>query len=446
MLQFTLCSVMLRQNQIKRKFNYFYALFLTAIVIVSGIIALAYAVALGTTSTEIIHNSGRIKWEIEAKSGYWRDIQDAVDLAASLGISVVRIPEGTWNFVNVGESWTGARVVIPAGISIFGAPTERTSGLPYDGVGINPNDQVVEWKTVLVIPWDAGGHPSGDIPIMFKIDGNGDPSKSSRVSDIAFVGYREIDNSSTSLIIGILIEDAINFRVDHCAFLSMTEHGVWARGYNTHTICGVIDHCNFTNPTGRPAPYDERTVGYGVRIDRCWLGETSWDPLENVVGHYTNYTVFIENCYFSKWRHCVASNNGAHYVFRHNTIQHDFAYGSLDAHGNWVEPEVGTRAIEIYNNLIIDPVGIPGKPKVGIQIRGGGGCIFNNTVEGYEYFIRDWNESWNETYYPHDIYIWDNSIGDAVLEDGSAEENEDYFLYEPGWYDPFTYPHPLTST
>jgi len=393
----------------------------------TGIFGSSFA---NTMDTAIVHNTGRILPYILAASGYWRDIQDAVDLAASLGGGNVYIPEGVWNFVNPGEIWTGARVVIPAGVNVFGAPTERYT-----------NGSVVEWKTVLVLPWDVPGDVGYDPPKWFLIQGNSDPNKPSRFSDIKLVGYREFDHDSVQILRGIKVDSVINFRIDHCCFRHIPE-GIWVDGIY---CCGVIDHCVLDNVYGNSGGTDwsARTVGYGVRIDRT-TAFTEWEPLENLLGKYTNHTVFIENCVFTKWRHCVTLNYGAHCVFRYNIVTEGLAFGEVDIHPSWNEPYVGGRCLEVYENLFINPVGESGFVKLASVIHSGSGVWFNNTLSGYEHFIQTNDNGWNSDYYPHDMYIWGNELGGAVLISGSAIENEDYFLYRPDWYTPYPYPHTLT--
>ena len=153
---------------------------------------------------------------VNAASGYWRDIQDAIDQIAVQGGDVY-VPEGKWDFVNVGEDLGpvgSAKVAIPAGVNVFGMPTERTSGLPYNGIGQNPNGQVVQWKTVLVIPWDAHGTWQYSGRAWFRCYGTGDPDKSSRISDIKFMGYRSINASSVTVHVATRFQSVKNFRVD----------------------------------------------------------------------------------------------------------------------------------------------------------------------------------------------------------------------------------------
>jgi len=417
------------------------------------------------TNMITIQNTGQISTtKIWAKSGYWQDIQAAIVAVTAAGGGEVYIPEGVWNFVNAGESWSGSRVNVPAGVSIFGAPTNKTSGLPYDGVGMNPNDQVVEWKTVLVIPWDLPSNDNVGIKNMFRIYGTGDPAKPSRISDIKFVGYRSINSSSTQMPRAIRIEWVANFRVDHCYFENMAGGGVVAFGrapggntYGWSPCYGVIDHCYFVNSIGLVAPYNSRTVDYGVFVARAY-GDWWDDNVTNIFGKYTEYTVFVEDCYFSKWRHCTAASDGAHYVLRHSTIENSYAYGDIDAHGtaqvqNGVITRVGTRAVEIYNCKIINGVNQPYGQVYAAFIRGGAGIAFNNTVGGgvYVYFIQLSNEAPAEVSkcWINDWYIWSNTMLNGRIEvtvsgDGNIQEGVNYFRYAPSWYTPYLYPHPLT--
>jgi len=404
----------------KSKHILFYVSMLIIPIILAGVISLSFAYV---TNTVVIYSSGQIVSEIVAVSGSAKDIQAAIDLAVALGIGTVRIPEGTFNFVEIGEPWK--TVVVPAGISIFGAPTERDA-----------NDQVVEWKTVLVMPYDV---PSG--AVWFKIVGNSDPNKPSRFSDIKLIGYRDFDPNSTTMHIALEISNVINFRVDHCYF-KHTTGGIWIYG---HYSSGVIDHCYLVNDFGVPTPYAERTVDYGVQVNRAYPElETEWPPITEIMGKYTNYTVFIEDSYFQKWRHCVVANRGAHVVFRYNVINNTWAFGQVDMHESWQEGLVGGRAYEIYGNKFINP--IPYSTNDAIRLRSGAAMIFNNSApSGYNYFIYTYNAGWNETFYPRDIYIWNNTYsGTLIWGSPPPTEEVEYFLYKPDWYTPYPYPHPLT--
>lgn len=374
---------------------------------------------------------------VTAVSGYWRDIQNAVDQVAADGGGEVHIPAGTWDFVQVGEVWTGTggqpRVSVPAGVSIFGAPNNR------DSDGYN-----TEWNTILRLPSSVPTTWHNEGVSWFRATGSGINTPFTRFSDLKLVGYRSIDSNDKYGQTGIQLENMGEFQVDHCYFEHMCTTGVRVEGINIH---GVINHCIFINPVGTVnSAMDDCDVFYGVCLGRTSAGDY-WDPdIQNVLGHYTSYTVFIENCYFEKWRHCVSGNYGAHYVFRYCTINNDFGFGSLDAHSYGVEPnQVGTRATEIYNNQFINNI----QYNYVTYIRGGAGVAFNNYVADYNQFIYLINEaSWDKCWC-RNWYIWNNTlIGCQLLSKndplGNIEEGSEYFFSQPVWYVPYQYPHPLT--
>jgi hypothetical protein len=419
-----------------------FPLFLASILIIAVYVANAQI-----TNVAKIRNTGQISTtKIWAKSGYWRDIQTAVDTVAAMGGGIVYIPEGTWNFVNKGESWRGARVACPAGVSIFGAPTER-----YE------NGSVKEWKTVLVLPWDMPSNDTVGVRTWFQFGTEGaSVSKFTRFSDIKLVGYRYYNNSAKHFYVGVRIQNIIGFRVDHCHFQDVCGSGVTVDGDSNlnkpeinYMIKGIIDHCIFNNTVGIVAPWESRTLGYGVSIGRGggWNFAYWESNSTKVLGQYTNYTVFIEDCYFSKWRHCVAVSAGAHAVVRYSTIKYDYAYGSLDLHG-----DSGGRAIEIYNCTIVNAVSGGGGQIYATFIRGGAGVAFNNKVGGgtYQYFIYFSNENSNSTFWINDWYVWNNTMLSGCTEiteydpNNQITEGINYFRYASSWYTPYTYPHPLT--
>ena len=441
----------------------FYAILLVSVML-AGIFSLSPAISL-LMNDVIIRSTGRIASTnvVTANSGSARDIQAAVDeVVAAGGIGSVYIPEGTFNFVEIGEPWQ--TVNIPAGVNIFGAPTERTSRLPIPPRGMNPNDQVIEWKTILVMPYEAP-----HLDEWFYVQGSGDPNVGFRFSDIKLIGWRYFDSSSTTGYYGIFIDEVQNFRVDHCHFQDMAESAIWAgdaggTGSHTYTrakINGVIDHCRLVNTLGDIGMvYENRDLGYGVGLRR-WACDL-WDDLEDVIGKYTDHTVFIEDSYFSKWRHGVCSNDGFHYVFRHNIVEGDYGQrGSIDSHGSRADADhplaVGTRAVEVYDNVFKDPDPLYATPYA-LNHRGGSGIIFNNTLQNYDALLHlddgyDWGNELLEYCRIWDTYIWDNDLGGGALISyirGWAQEDVSYFLRSPslaedGWeYTPYVYPHPLT--
>ena len=170
-----------------RKFK-FYAIAL--VLMLAGSFMITYGISEWMNNI-VIDFSGQLSGnDVTAESGYWLDIQKAVDLVATNGGGNVYIPEGTFDFVTSADGLkAGARVIVPAGVSIFGAPTVKDS-----------EGQVTHWKTVLEVPYEASSFPqngqeAGTSFQFFQFVGNGDPNKTSRFSDI-FASYFISENTA----------------------------------------------------------------------------------------------------------------------------------------------------------------------------------------------------------------------------------------------------------
>lgn len=238
---------------------------------------------------------------------------------------------------------------------------------------------------------------------------------------------------------GIIVEECIDFRIDNLHIEGYSNQAaVFVDGSKTR---GVIDHCTIK------AGYSE-DLGYGVVVYR----DNLWEE-DMRLG--TEFAVFIEDSHFTNCRHSVAGNSGAHYVFRHNEVVQGTIAHAVDAHGPTNVGD-GNRCAEIYNNTIKEPMADGAFQAIGI--RGGGGVIFNNNIEGYTYGVMLKLDDRMAASYPayhqvHDLYIWDNlcdGLEDVnVQENGLAREfiqqDRDFFLYPMNDYIPYTYPHPLTS-
>ncbi len=414
------------------------------------------ASATMTSGGSIYHN------EVIAASGYWRDIQNAIDNASLAGIGIVRIPAGKYNFVNINETWTGPRVIIPGGISIFGAQTERDS-----------NDQVIQWKTILNMPWEVPMPDRSNPSTWFAVQLNESLDAPFRFSDIEMIGWRFYNNNSTTCYIGLQVylsryyayasAGMTNIRVDHNHFQDMGESAVrlftTEAVHNRRPISGVIDHNVLVNSRGDPGwtnyPGD---LGYGIGMRR-WASDV-WEPnAANVFGKYNNYTIVIEDNFFSKWRHATSSNDGIHQIVRDNIFDGGYGISEVDAHGSYADSDhpyaVGSRVIEVYNNIFKNPDHTWYSNSWAINLRGGAGIIFNNTLIGY-YALLDLNNDWGN-YAPYrpdcainQTYIWNNDLGGGRLIHYNADsvENVNYFLRMPNLaqdgftYMPYTYPAP----
>lgn len=389
-------------------------------------------------STAILQNLGRISSDIVAASGSATDIQAAVNIAAASGGGKVFIPNGTWDFVAVGQTWR--TVTIPASVSVFGATTDK-----------NSTGYTNTWKTLLRIPWKVPTTPGAEPTFFTLASSSGNPLQ--RISDIEFVGYRDLNPSAVTestpcMYYGIQTEDAINFRIDHCYFRNLGEAGY--RG----PAQGLIDHCYFVNTVGAPfgsnGDWDTRTVGYGINV---WGGDT-WDTnIQNVMGKLSPYTIVVENSLFTRWRHCIDSNGGAHVIFRYNIIFNDTGYGSVDIHES-SPPYMPARGDEIYGNQFLNPY----FETNAIWVRAGSAFVWNNTFVEYGtsggtcvgMFQNQANSM--PAQQVHDTYIWSNNFNGAPNtitvwygSNNPITQNVDYFLYQPSWYVPYQYPHPLDT-
>lgn len=422
----------------------FYAAFLIS-VIFAGIFSLSPAFS-SLMSGVVVGSTGQISTGAYAyaNSGSASDIQAAVDwVAGHGGTGNVYIPEGTFNFVEVGEDWQ--TVYVPAGVNIFGATTDKYA-----------NGSVVSWNTILVMVNDVPGSDSVGIPTWFEFYGTGDVNEPSRFSDIMLQGYRANHPSSTGMHNSIVVNGVVDFRIDHCYFLDCTA-GIYLFAASKNGICrGVIDHNRLVNTVGDPGygVYADRTIDYGIMPYRT-ADSDYWDSnILNVLGRYTDYSVYIEDNYFSRWRHDVSSINGMHFVFRYNVVEDDYAQGTVDGHGTYTN--VGTRAMEFYGNQFLDPNYIyETQPNV-VNWRGGGGVFFNNTIRDYYFTVYFRNEGSVTKCYPGSsdcpIYFWGNTYlhggthydQPQLFQSGDTPGSNVYQGVAMPNYTPYAYPHPLT--
>lgn len=388
---------------------------------------------------------------VTAASGSASHIQEAVDvIVAHGGIGTVYVPAGTFDFTESGHWYDVAEgygiVMVPEGVNIIGAPPT-----------LGANGQVIEWATTLRCSWQIPVVPSNlQGSSWFFFDGSGDSSLTTRFANIRIIGERVYDSSINYLASrAIVFNEVRNYRVDHCGFYELSGGGIWAGWYapdnsGASTHCnGVIDHNTFINGEGVPHPFGaDGMVGYGVLLGRTHA--EYWDNnVANIFGHYTSYTTFIEDNYFSKWRHCVSSNDGYHYVFRYNTVESSFGFGEADAHGTY--DAVGTRAIEVYGNTFKNCQN--GYNYEAVRQRGGASIITNNVNDGSYYFLvgMSYDSQEPSKCLVNDSYIWGNSDNWQINANSIYNENVNYFLRPPNMTDdgftwtPYQYPHPLTQ-
>ncbi len=340
---------------------------------------------------------------MQAPAGTDDDIRRFIQDAGSPG--VVHIPAGCWEI-------TGA-ITIPEGTHVVGAGMAQT--ILYR----NPDKS----RGMSAPIFEVRGQP-----------GQG----ATHISGIAFVGVR--DTRDTGEDLGVKLLNGTDYRVAHCYFEGFGWAGVEVRGRSR----GVVDHCIFVDNFKRGI----NNLGYGVAV----YGANEWPAEPNLGTAEANY---VEDCVMVGSRHAIASSAGAHYVFRHNVVQANVVAHAVDAHGMGWGNARGTRAVEIYANLIEKPA----DKWAGIVIRGGAGVIFDNTIKGYAnpiLLVVEWGtpEALKLSYPAfdqiRDLWIWDNTGGRGACEPvvdetaiGLVEKGRDHFTERKPGYTPYVYPHPL---
>jgi hypothetical protein len=287
--------------------------------------------------------------------------------------------------------------------------------------------------------------------------------------------------------IGISISNVMDFRVDHCCLEHICADGIATGGLKCR---GVIDHCSIYNIYGwdNLGGYTDSNVGYGIVVQRDY--DSPFDPTMSVLGQYTDYTIFIEDCYFSRWRHCVASGVGGYYVFRHNIVDYDLGHFSMDVHGVRTSGYAGGRGAEIYENTFINVnqwIPVTTSPFYNVSrnsantsssdyrdlFQDGGGCgvWFNNYIDtsyrsdAIALYTED--DISDPTWHLKDFCLWStqgpwtpNSWNGPISgfsgrnvaaywsRSAGSYGDASYPNVDPSWsiagYTPYPYPHPLT--
>lgn len=414
------------------------------------------------TNTVIITSTGQISTNyIVARSGNPQDIQAAVDAVAAAGGGTVYIPAGDWVF-NI-PSNEDCGVVVPGGVNLIGAGKDVTI-------------------LRMMQPFQDQRNQ-----VMIGVDGRN--MKPTRISGITFIGNLSNGEGTQYSLYGLGIGDCKNFRVDHCKFIDFSGAGVGTDCYTTavnyengeyqyYWNWGLIDHCDFDNP------YKETVGGiwaYGVAVfgpgrSDAWLYNLSdilgrWDIETNPIrcalyewnsqqqkyvlvdpygGKYFRWLVYIEDCTFKRCRHGIASNGGVFYVARHNHFEYNDPIGwpNVDVHGAMGnEGWWGGRGAEVYSNVIDETEHSGGW---GIDYRGGGGVVFNNTIISCDYGVsmRYEGANTNVVCWVKDLWIWSNNFIDVTTTIYDPyniyDEEVHYFLRQRSNYISYTYPHPLT--
>lgn len=263
------------------------------------------------------------------------------------------------------------------------------------------------------------------------------------ISGITFRGIADEETADMGLS---LFNGCVDFQVFDNRFTGFGNSGVEVSNFNRLNSSyqrGVIYKNEFI---------DNYKYGLGYGVSVYGTSETLGPP-----PYGSENFVFIENNFFKGNRHAVASNHEALYVFRHNNVTDNRRqFSAVDAHGKTSEDLGGTKAVEIYNNIISQTEYYPGS--IGIGIRGGEALIFNNELKNIAKPIlltmedsgRCEQIERENSGRPTNVYIWGNAPNNvsngcesSIIEGVIGEAGKDYFYAKKPDYQPFSYPHPL---
>ena len=348
-------------------------------------------------------------------------------------------PEAVWEAIDAAKD--GDTVELPAGTAAWtkGWNTGRGAkmkAIVIQGAGID--------KTVIR---DHRGSRGSFVPFEL----HGVEGKPFRVTGITFDGTGWADAGLWGGFMSIS-GTCKNFRIDHCKFKNASVM-MSINGNGDHDTYGLIDHCYFD--------------------DKEFAGP---------------------------W---IAPDNGARVVIRHNKIINS----QIEVYGPGVRKGYyGCQSAEIYDNTF-SAIGLKqGEPQGFIFINAGVGIVFNNTVTGTTYNCKviqlthersfrdmggwgvcdgtnpvDGNQipagqpgagypcmgqpgrgtdvDGHGVFAPAPCYAWNNTFNGAKLnmalrrwnpketelQGEHVMEGRDFFNEEPkpGYYKPYTYPHPL---
>lgn len=373
----------------------------------------------------------------------------------------------------------GDEIDLPEGSFIFNNDITITKFISIKGIGSTRTILYRENNTP-----DAVLESWGPI---FTFDINKTYSSNIVISNICFKSktpsLKDGDGGSLAADFGLKFINAVDFTVTNCRFenfgnaaISVIHEDLLSRGL---IYKNEFFH-NAKGPTGLG-------LGYGVVV---YGGNTQWTSSPEFG---TSNFIFIEDNSFDYHRHAVAAGGCARYVFRYNTVSNNLIAQAVDAHearqtdgSNYYS----TRAVEIYNNTIVNSTFKDGTPiitgqsaklltETAILIRGGEALVFNNTINGYRFgvgvinFVVQGAQNYpiftqigyksGQAYGANhtgtdsntgdgDLFAWNNNFTKYLDVSGSDtfynyqpeyfKDGRDYHLLSKPNYTPYIYPHP----
>ena len=390
----------------------------------------------------------------------------------------------------VNSAENGDVVILPAGQFVINKNVVITKFVSIKGQGL---EKTILYRSESVSDKELSN--SKDWYAILKFDINSNISSRIVVSDLTLRSKKpskvDGDGLSTAADMGISMIKCVDFIITRCRFEYFGNGGV-SIVHDDSIVGGLIYKNEFIhNVKG----YRGLGLGYGVVIygtNKKWLDNPRFGS--------SNF-IFIEDNLFDYHRHSIAAGGAALYVFRYNTVNNnnigEWASQAVDAHGANTKPGsenyYSTRAVEVYNNWIVNKTFIDGNlispgqhpdklVEKAICLRGGEGVIHNNYIEGYRFGVTltiTFPENAPEKYViPYqegylsgikygqdhsgtegekgngDVFIWDNNF-DFYAPTNAAntsfynyaakfiKEGRDYHLSKKAGYKSYIYPHPL---
>jgi hypothetical protein len=338
-------------------------------------------------------------------SPLWRD---------AWALNLVIAQDGTDAAVNAAlKALGGPGVVVVPPAPTGGWQVKGEIEIPYDDVTLIGcgEGQTKLWRDNASAKDPQGNPLFASAPAFVKSDGK----HGIRVSEITFEGNTAGDTKD--LEIGVKLQHAQDFRVDHCTFRYTGNSGVMVSDVastSTEESWGVVDGCTFFKPL-RPVVAN---LGYGVSV----YGNNQ--PSAYPLGSATTHATYVEQSEFEGCRHAIAGNAGGRFVFRYNTVTANVVAHAVDMHGDeyncshkacchdandkthcpndttpelcvncpmqpYSVPHMGSEWGDIYKNEVSGPSGFS---RYAVRIRGGRAVLWGNVVSGYDYFaaITQW--------------------------------------------------------
>ena len=287
-------------------------------------------------------------------------VQAAVD-AASDG-DTVEVPAGTGTWVSNPRNKPSIKI--------------ENKNITLKGAGIG---QTIIRDYTDVNSWSSGP----EIPIWV----TGGTGKPFRITGFTFDGTgRTINEAGTGIQAN---GEYMDFRIDHCRFLNIYAAIYLPPGGLKY---GVIDNntYEFLEVKGQINPKLVSCSGDG---EPAWQRPLAFGT-SNSLFIEDNYIYFStasgDNCFF-------ASGNGARVVYRYNYGENGFIEPFGVCVPDYAGNIRGTSICEIYENTIF------GKQFASIELKGGAGVIYNNTINGS--FTIPWFDNYRTCSHSCDAYF-----------------------------------------